>query len=167
MMVSPLVVSDDGDVVWPIQMKVMMADTDDDGGYRQTPIWCPNQFISYIDLLFSDMYNYFASRRVEVTRRGNVRRKYRISRVTSEPTRELMFPFDEERNMKSVVYYFREVYGFRIRHKVINGSVLNYWACINFSRTVPDSASQSFCHQLVQMCHESGMVFIELKQYLL
>lgn len=32
MMVSPLVVSDDGDVVWPIQMKAMMADTDDDGG---------------------------------------------------------------------------------------------------------------------------------------
>ncbi|CAH1412527.1 unnamed protein product [Lactuca virosa] len=42
---------------------------------------------------------------------------------------------------------------------VINGSVVNYWACINFSRTVPDSAAQSFCHQLVQMCQESGMEF--------
>ncbi|XP_024966350.1 protein argonaute PNH1-like isoform X2 [Cynara cardunculus var. scolymus] len=216
--------------------------------------------------------------KVEVTHRGNVRRKYRISGVTSQPTRELMFPVDEERNMKSVVDYFREVYGFTIQHahlpclqvgnqkkvnympmeackivegqrrtkglnnkqitsllkfscqrpkeqekeilqtmhqssfkedpyakefgisiddrltsvdarvlpapwlkyhdsgkqkevlpqlgqwnmkdkKVINGSVVNYWACINFSRTVPDSAAQSFCHQLVQMCQESGMEF--------
>lgn len=214
--------------------------------------------------------------KVEVTHRGNVRRKYRISGVTSQPTRELMFPVDEERNMKSVVDYFHEVYGFTIQHphlpclqvgnqkkvnympmeackivegqrrtkglnnkqitsllkfscqrpkeqekeilqtvhhncykedpyakefgisiddkltsidarvlpapwlkyhdsgkqqevlpqlgqwnmkdkKVINGSVVNYWACMNFSRTVPDSAAQSFCHQLVQMCQESGM----------
>ncbi|CAI9279817.1 unnamed protein product [Lactuca saligna] len=42
---------------------------------------------------------------------------------------------------------------------VINGIFVNYWACINFSRTVPDSAAQSFCHQLVQMCQESGMEF--------
>lgn len=44
--------------------------------------------------------------------------------------------------------------------KVINGSVVNYWACINFSRTVPDSVAQSFCHQLVQMCQKSGMVCV-------
>nr|XP_043619532.1 protein argonaute PNH1-like isoform X2 [Erigeron canadensis] len=43
--------------------------------------------------------------------------------------------------------------------KVINGSIVNYWACINFSRTIPDSTAQSFCHQLVQMCQESGMEF--------
>ncbi|PWA60381.1 Argonaute/Dicer protein, PAZ [Artemisia annua] len=214
--------------------------------------------------------------KVEVTHRGNARRKYRISGVTSQPTRELMFPVDEERNMKSVVDYFREVYGFTIQYshlpclqvgnqkkvnympmeackivegqrrtkglnnkqitsllkfscqrpkeqekeilqtmhyngynedsyakefgitiddkptsidarvlpapwlkysdngkqkevlpqlgqwnmkdkKVINGSVVNHWACINFSRTVPDSVAQSFCHQLIQMCQESGM----------
>ncbi|CAI9282174.1 unnamed protein product [Lactuca saligna] len=45
------------------------------------------------------------------------------------------------------------------KYKVINGIVVNYWAYINFSRTVPDSAAQSFCHQLVQMCQESGMEF--------
>ncbi|KAF5779127.1 putative post-transcriptional gene silencing PAZ-Argonaute family [Helianthus annuus] len=54
--------------------------------------------------------------KVEVRHRGNVQRKYRISEVTSQPTRELMFPVDEERNMKSVVDYFREVYGFTIQH---------------------------------------------------
>ncbi|KAL9999018.1 putative Piwi domain, ribonuclease H-like superfamily, argonaute linker 2 domain-containing protein [Helianthus debilis subsp. tardiflorus] len=46
---------------------------------------------------------------------------------------------------------------FFVSQKVINGSVINFWACINFSKTVTDSAAQSFCHQLVQMCQESGM----------
>ncbi|KAH7849364.1 hypothetical protein Vadar_016819 [Vaccinium darrowii] len=216
--------------------------------------------------------------KVEVTHRGNMRRKYRISGLTSQPTRELIFPVDEEKNMKSVIDYFQEVYGFTIRQphlpcllvgsarkvnylpmeackivegqryskrlndkqitsllkfscqrpqeqeaeilqtihqsgykedpyakefgisiddklasvearvlpapwlkysddgkvkeflpkvgqwnmtnkKVINGGTVNYWACINFSRSVPESTVRGFCHQLVQMCQGSGMEF--------
>ncbi|KAK3028069.1 hypothetical protein RJ639_039360 [Escallonia herrerae] len=216
--------------------------------------------------------------KVEVTHRVNVRRKYRISGLTSQPTRELSFPVDEEKNMKSVVEYFQDVYGFTIQHshlpclqvgnqgkvkylpmevckiiagqrytkrlndkqitsflklscqrpcekemdiletvhqngykqdsfakefginiddklasvearvlpapwlkyhdtgkekevlpqlgqwnmtnkKVINGSSVKYWACINFSRGVQESTVRSFCHQLVQMCQGSGMEF--------
>ncbi|KAA8535033.1 hypothetical protein F0562_030036 [Nyssa sinensis] len=216
--------------------------------------------------------------KVEVTHRGNMRRKYRISGLTSQPTRELIFPVDEEKNMKSVVEYFQEMYGFTIQHshlpclqvgnqrkvnylpmeackivegqryskklnekqitsllkfscqrpreremdilqtiqqntynqdpyakefgitideklasvearvlpapwlkyhdsgkekaclpqvgqwnmmnkKVINGSSVNYWACINFSRSVQESTAHDFCHQLVQMCEVSGMEF--------
>ena len=83
--------------------------------------------------------------KVEVTHRENVRRKYRISGLTSQPTRELMsahlpcscfcfflivlfwklfhfffplnsFPVDEQKNMKSVVEYFQEVYGYTIQY---------------------------------------------------
>lgn len=83
--------------------------------------------------------------KVEVTHRGNFRRKYRISGLTSQPTRELMyvfsdfrrlkftfykypplkwlslfplnsFPLDEQMNMKSVVDYFQEMYGFTIKY---------------------------------------------------
>ena len=216
--------------------------------------------------------------KVEVTHRGNVRRKYRISGLTSQPTRELIFPVDEQMNMKSVVEYFQEMYGFTIRYshlpclqvgnqrkvnylpmeackiiggqrytkgltdkqitsllkvtcqrprdretdilqtinqngyekdpyakefgitvdeklasvearvlpapwlkyhdtgkekeylpqvgqwnmtnkKMINGSTINYWACINFSRSVQESTVSGFCHQLVQMCKVSGMEF--------
>ncbi|XP_059635009.1 protein argonaute PNH1-like [Cornus florida] len=216
--------------------------------------------------------------KVEVTHRGNMRRKYRISGLTSQPTRELVFPVDEEKNMKSVVEYFQEMYGFTIQHshlpclqvgnqrkvnylpmeackivegqrytkrlnekqitsllkfscqrprdqemdilqtiqentynqdpyakefgitvddklasvearvlpapwlkyhdsgkekeylpqlgqwnmmnkKVVNGSSVNHWACINFSRNVQDSTARDFCHQLVQMCRVSGMEF--------
>ncbi|GFP81447.1 protein argonaute 1 [Phtheirospermum japonicum] len=50
--------------------------------------------------------------KVEVTHRGNMRRKYRISGWTSQATRELTFPVDERGTMKSVVEYFRETYGF-------------------------------------------------------
>ncbi|KAL3535803.1 hypothetical protein ACH5RR_004264 [Cinchona calisaya] len=216
--------------------------------------------------------------KVEVTHRGNMRRKYRIIGLTSQPTRELIFPVDEEKNMKSVIEYFREMYGFTIQYvhlpclqvgsqkklnylpmeackivegqrytkrlndkqitsllkfscqrpqeqemdimqtiqqnaykqdplakefgitideklasvearvlpapwlkyhdtgkekeylpqlgqwnminkKVINGSTVNYWACINFSRSVQESTACSFCQQLVQMCQVSGMEF--------
>ncbi|XP_022144917.1 protein argonaute PNH1-like isoform X2 [Momordica charantia] len=247
--------------------------------------------------------------KVEVTHRGNVRRKYRISGLTSQPTRELMyikywphsslfcisnclllfnivstelfcysFPLDEQMNMKSVVEYFQEKYGYTIQYthlpclqvgnqkkvnylpmeackilkgqrytkglnekqitsllkvscqrpsdqeidilqtvnqnayeedpyakefgisidnkltsvearvlpspwlkfndagkekehlpqvgqwnmmnkKVINGSVVRYWACINFSRNVQESIARGFCQQLVQMCQISGMEF--------
>ncbi|KAH7681812.1 eukaryotic translation initiation factor 2C protein [Dioscorea alata] len=54
--------------------------------------------------------------KVEVTHRGSVRRKYRISGLTSQPTRELIFPVDDQMNMKSVVEYFKEMYGFTIQH---------------------------------------------------
>ncbi|KAI3770883.1 hypothetical protein L6452_02031 [Arctium lappa] len=53
--------------------------------------------------------------KVEVTHRGNVRRKYRVSGLTSQPTRELVFPVDDNANMKSVVEYFQEMYGFTIQ----------------------------------------------------
>ncbi|KAL8152519.1 hypothetical protein V2J09_010279 [Rumex salicifolius] len=216
--------------------------------------------------------------KVEVTHRGNTRRKYRVSGLSSQPTRELIFPIDEQRNMKSVIDYFQEMYGFTIQHghlpclqvgnqkkvnylpmeackivegqrytkrlnekqitsllkvtckrpcdqeaeilqtvhhneynqdplaeefglkidenlatvearvlpapwlkyhdtgkekqhlphlgqwnminkKVINGSTVNNWACINFSRTVQETAARGFCRQLVQMCQVSGMDF--------
>ncbi|KAF8400717.1 hypothetical protein HHK36_014017 [Tetracentron sinense] len=216
--------------------------------------------------------------KVEVTHRGNVRRKYRISGLTSQPTRELIFPVDEQMNMKSVVEYFQEMYGFTIQHshlpclqvgnqrkanylpmeackivegqrhtkrlndkqitsllkvtcqrprekemdilqtfhqngyeqdpyakefgmsisdklasvearvlpapwlkyhdtgkekdclpqvgqwnmmnkKMINGSAVNYWACINFSRSVQESTVSGFCQELAQMCQVSGMEF--------
>ncbi|KAL6974326.1 Protein argonaute PNH1 [Sarracenia purpurea var. burkii] len=43
--------------------------------------------------------------------------------------------------------------------KLINGSTVNYWACINFSRSVQDSTVRGFCHQLALMCQGSGMEF--------
>ncbi|XP_062026356.1 protein argonaute 1B-like [Rosa rugosa] len=54
--------------------------------------------------------------KVEVTHRGHMRRKYRITGLTSQPTRELTFPLDERGTMKSVVDYFHETYGFIIKH---------------------------------------------------
>ncbi|EPS72591.1 hypothetical protein M569_02166, partial [Genlisea aurea] len=60
--------------------------------------------------------------KVEVTHRGNMRRKYRISGLTTQATRELTFPIDERGTMKSVVEYFRETYGFVIQH--------TQWPCL-------------------------------------
>ncbi|GAB2268808.1 argonaute 1B [Dionaea muscipula] len=216
--------------------------------------------------------------KVEVTHRGNMRRKYRISGLTSQATRELTFPVDERGTMKSVVEYFRETYGFIIQHnqwpclqvgnqqrpnylpmevckivegqryskrlnerqitallrvtcqrpqerekdilqtvrhnsyhtdpyaqefgikideklasvearvlpapwlkyhdtgreknclpqvgqwnmmnkKMVNGGTVNNWICINFARNVQDHQARSFCAELAQMCHISGMVF--------
>ncbi|XP_065010248.1 protein argonaute PNH1-like isoform X2 [Musa acuminata AAA Group] len=216
--------------------------------------------------------------KVEVTHRGNVRRKYRVSGLTSQPTHELIFPIDDQMNMKSVVEYFKEMYGFTIQYahlpclqvgnqkkanylpmeackivegqrytkrlnekqitsllkvtcqrprdqetdilqtvrqnayghdpyakefginisekltsvearvlpapwlkyndtgkekeclpqvgqwnmmnkKVINGCTVNYWACINFSRSVQENTARSFCQELAQMCQVSGMEF--------
>uniref|UniRef100_A0A0D9WUD8 Piwi domain-containing protein n=1 Tax=Leersia perrieri TaxID=77586 RepID=A0A0D9WUD8_9ORYZ len=54
--------------------------------------------------------------KVEVTHRGNMRRKYRISGLTSQTTRELTFPVDQGGTVKSVVQYFQETYGFAIQH---------------------------------------------------
>ncbi|KAH7511864.1 hypothetical protein FEM48_Zijuj12G0027900 [Ziziphus jujuba var. spinosa] len=216
--------------------------------------------------------------KVEITHRGNVRRKYRISGLTSQPTSELLFPVDDQMNMKSVVDYFQEVYGYTIQYphlpclqvgnqkkvnylpmeackivegqrytkglnekqitsllkvscqrpheqeadilqtihqnaygenayvkefginidtklapvearvlpapwlkyhdtgkereflpqvgqwnmmnkKVINGSTVKHWACINFSRSIQESTARDFCQQLAQMCQISGMEF--------
>ncbi|XP_045829694.1 protein argonaute PNH1-like [Trifolium pratense] len=215
--------------------------------------------------------------KVEVTYRGSFRRKYRITGVTSQPTRELFFPLDEKMNMKSVVDYFQEMYGYTIMYphlpciqvgekkanylpmeackivegqrctkglndkqitsllkvsclrprerekdilqtihqndydcnpyakefgikvdkklasvearvlpapwlkyhdtgrdskilpqcgqwnmankKVINGSKVRYWACINFSRNVQQRTANAFCQQLVQACQSLGMEF--------
>ena len=46
--------------------------------------------------------------------------------------------------------------------KVINGSTVRYWACINFSRSVQESTARGFCQQLVQMCQISGMVKFQI-----
>ncbi|KAL3613183.1 Protein argonaute 10 [Castilleja foliolosa] len=54
--------------------------------------------------------------KVEVTHRGDVRRKYRVSGITSQPTRELVFPVDDISTMKSVIEYFQEMYGFMIKY---------------------------------------------------
>ncbi|EPS72163.1 hypothetical protein M569_02595, partial [Genlisea aurea] len=54
--------------------------------------------------------------KVEVTHRGDIRRKYRVSGVTTQPTRELVFPVDDNAAMKSVVEYFKEMYGFTIQY---------------------------------------------------
>ncbi|KAJ1423862.1 Ribonuclease H-like superfamily [Sesbania bispinosa] len=56
--------------------------------------------------------------KVEVTHRGSVRRKYRVSGLTSQPQENLckLFPVDENSTMKSVVEYFQEMYGFTIQH---------------------------------------------------
>ncbi|ERM97078.1 protein argonaute PNH1 isoform X1 [Amborella trichopoda] len=216
--------------------------------------------------------------KVEVTHRGSVRRKYRVSGLTTQPTRELRFPVDDQSNMKSVIEYFQEMYGFTIKHthlpclqvgnqkkanylpmeackivegqrytkrlnerqitallkvtcqrpkdqetdilqtvhhnaydqdpyakefgldisdklasvearvlpapwlkyhdtgkeknclpqvgqwnmmnkKMINGSTVNHWACINFSRGVQESTARGFCQELAQMCQISGMEF--------
>ncbi|CAN4094334.1 unnamed protein product [Withania somnifera] len=43
--------------------------------------------------------------------------------------------------------------------KVINGSTVNHWACINFSCNVQENTARGFCHQLAQMCQVSGMEF--------
>jgi hypothetical protein len=42
--------------------------------------------------------------------------------------------------------------------KVINGCKVNHWACINFSRSVPEATARGFCQELAQMCQISGMV---------
>ncbi|PKI71744.1 hypothetical protein CRG98_007877 [Punica granatum] len=58
--------------------------------------------------------------KVEVTHRGNMRRKYRISGLTPQATRELRF--DDRGTMKSVVEYFYKTYRFVIQH--------TQWPCL-------------------------------------
>ncbi|CAK9204737.1 unnamed protein product [Sphagnum troendelagicum] len=216
--------------------------------------------------------------KVEVTHRGSMRRKYRVSGLTNQATKDLQFPVDEEGSLKSVTDYFRETYGYIIRHpllpclqvgnqqrpnylpievckivegqryskrlnerqitallkvtcqrpkdreedilqtvrhnayhqdpyaqefginisaqlaqvearvlpaprlkyhdtgrekeclpqvgqwnmmhkKMVNGGVVNHWACLNFSRSVQENYAHSFCSELAQMCQTSGMEF--------
>ncbi|CAM6082414.1 unnamed protein product [Calypogeia fissa] len=218
--------------------------------------------------------------KVEVTHRGTMRRKYRISGLTSQPTNELSFPVDERGTLKTVTEYFRETYQYNIRSpnlpclqvgnrdrpnylpmevckivegqryskrlnerqitallkvtcqrpkdrendilqtvyhnayaqdpyaqefgikisnklaqvearilpaprlkyhdtgrekdclpqvgqwnmmnkKMVNGGNVTYWACINFSRNVPENVAREFCIQLAQMCLTSGMNFTQ------
>ncbi|KAG6545178.1 hypothetical protein Mapa_013290 [Marchantia paleacea] len=216
--------------------------------------------------------------KVEVTHRGTMRRKYRISGLTSQPTHELSFPVDERGTLKTVTEYFRETYQYTIRNptlpclqvgnrdrpnylpmevckivegqryskrlnerqitallkvtcqrpkdreadilqtvyhnayaqdpyaqefgirisnklaqvearilpaprlkyhdtgrekdclpqvgqwnmmnkKMVNGGIVNNWACINFSRGVLETVAKAFCMELAQMCLTSGMHF--------
>ncbi|XP_061351759.1 protein argonaute PNH1-like [Gastrolobium bilobum] len=53
--------------------------------------------------------------KVDVTHRGTFRRKYSISGLTSQPTRELIFPLDDQMDMKSIVDYFLEMYGYTLQ----------------------------------------------------
>ncbi|KAF7090396.1 hypothetical protein CFC21_093152 [Triticum aestivum] len=57
--------------------------------------------------------------KVEVTHRGNMRRKYRIFGLTSQATRELTFPIDDHGTVKTVLKYFQETYGFNIQHTTL------------------------------------------------
>ncbi|CAK8563351.1 unnamed protein product [Lathyrus sativus] len=54
--------------------------------------------------------------KVEITYRGSVRRKYKITGLTSQPTRELIFPLDKEMKMQSVIDYFQEKYEYTIMY---------------------------------------------------
>ena len=47
---------------------------------------------------------------------------------------------------------------FHFCKKMVNGGVVNYWACINFSRGVQETAAARFCQELAVMCQVSGMV---------
>ncbi|KAA3452890.1 protein argonaute 1-like [Gossypium australe] len=60
--------------------------------------------------------------KVQVTHRGNMRRKYRISGLTSQATGQLTFPVDERGTEKSVVDYFSETYGITIQR--------TQWPCL-------------------------------------
>ncbi|VAH30859.1 unnamed protein product [Triticum turgidum subsp. durum] len=43
--------------------------------------------------------------------------------------------------------------------KMVNGGVVNTWACINFAWEVTDAHALNFCDELVLMCNVSGMDF--------
>ncbi|XP_076896843.1 protein argonaute 1-like [Bidens hawaiensis] len=54
--------------------------------------------------------------KVQVTHRGDMRRKFNISGLTSQPTQELKFPVGERGETVYLVDYFRDTYGFSIQH---------------------------------------------------
>ncbi|KAG0487307.1 hypothetical protein HPP92_009402 [Vanilla planifolia] len=43
--------------------------------------------------------------------------------------------------------------------KMINGSRVSRWACVNFSRSVQVMVASVFCSELAKMCQDSGMEF--------
>jgi eukaryotic translation initiation factor 2C len=43
--------------------------------------------------------------------------------------------------------------------KMVNGGVVNHWACLNFSRSVQENVASAFCAELAHMCQTSGMAF--------
>ncbi|KAK9126541.1 hypothetical protein Scep_015387 [Stephania cephalantha] len=53
--------------------------------------------------------------KVEVTHMKE-RRRYKISGLTPQPTNQLRFPVDDKGTVMSVVQYFQEKYGIRLRH---------------------------------------------------
>ncbi|MCO5607448.1 hypothetical protein L7F22_061644 [Adiantum nelumboides] len=57
--------------------------------------------------------------KIQVTHRGDMRRKYRIADLTSRPTQELTFPIDDQGTMKSVVEYFKEVRNYVILYTAL------------------------------------------------
>ncbi|RZC57943.1 hypothetical protein C5167_005254 [Papaver somniferum] len=54
--------------------------------------------------------------KVQVTHRGNMRRKYCISGITASATCELTFPVDDKGTLRSVVQYFQETYNVALQH---------------------------------------------------
>ncbi|KAK7844698.1 protein argonaute 10 [Quercus suber] len=113
--------------------------------------------------------------KVEVTHRGNVRRKYRISGLTSQPTRELIF----QKNTKSVVKYFQEVYGYTIQYshlpclQVGNQKKVNYLpleACKivggqRYTKGLNEKQITSLLKVSCQRPHEQEMDILQTPKY--
>jgi hypothetical protein len=55
-------------------------------------------------------------------------------------------------------FYDLTVLIFVVYQRMFNGGRVSHWMCINFSRSVQDSAARNFCHELAVMCQVSGMV---------
>ncbi|KAM0056645.1 putative post-transcriptional gene silencing PAZ-Argonaute family [Helianthus debilis subsp. tardiflorus] len=67
--------------------------------------------------------------KVEITHRGTMRRRFNISGLTSQATRELQFTVDGDGDTvtKYVVDYFKDAYGFSIQHV--------HWPCLQLGGT--------------------------------
>ncbi|XP_035838402.1 protein argonaute 1A isoform X3 [Helianthus annuus] len=67
--------------------------------------------------------------KVEITHRGTMRRRFNISGLTSQATRELQFTVggDGDTVTKYVVDYFKDAYGFSIQHV--------HWPCLQLGGT--------------------------------
>ncbi|VAH30853.1 unnamed protein product [Triticum turgidum subsp. durum] len=57
--------------------------------------------------------------KVYVTHRGDVRKKYRISGLSSEGASKLSFPVGDHGTQKTVMQYFQEKHGYDIQHFVL------------------------------------------------
>ncbi|TYJ38693.1 hypothetical protein E1A91_A04G009900v1 [Gossypium mustelinum] len=85
-----------------------------------------NRNVSSGHLYDADRVKALLGVKVQVTHRGNIRRKYRISGLTSQATGQLTFPVDERGTEKSVVDYFSETYGITIQR--------TQWPCLQVGR---------------------------------